>query len=70
MKKECRALKKGQKDQRPANTNHMSSNTNEDETTAVVIDGDVLFTVSVEDACLYTSSGSFDWILTLGHLTM
>ena len=47
MKKECRALKKGQKDQISASTNHKSSNTNEGETFVVVTDGDVLFIVSV-----------------------
>ena len=54
------------------NTNHKSSNTNEGETTAVATDGDVLFTVSVEDACVYTSSSSFNWILDSGashHVT-
>lgn len=60
MKKECRFWKRGQKDQRPSNTNHKSSSTNEGQTTAVAIDGDVLFTVSVEDACVYTSSSGFD----------
>ena len=63
MKKECRFWKKGQKDQRLSNTNQKSSSTNEGETTVVATDGDVLFTVSVEDACVYTSSSSFDWIL-------
>ena len=65
-------MKKGQKDQRPNNTNYKSSNTNEGETTVVVTDGDVLFTILVEDACLYTSSSSFDWILDFGashHVT-
>ena len=65
-------MKKGKKDQRPANTNYKSSSSNEGETTAVVTDGDVLFTVSVEDACLYTSSSSFYWILDSGashHVT-
>jgi hypothetical protein len=72
MKKECRFWKKGQKDQRPSSTNHKSSSTNEGETTVVATDGDVLFTVSVEDACVYTSSSSFDWILDSGashHVT-
>lgn len=71
MKKECRFWKKGQKNQRPSSTNHKSSSTNEGETTAVAIDGDV-FTVSVEDAYVYTSSSSFDWILDSGashHVT-
>ena len=62
MKKECRFKKKGQKDQRPSNTNHKSSSTNEGETTVVATYGDVLFTVSVEDACVYTSSSNFDRI--------
>lgn len=66
MKKECRFWKKGQKDQRPSNTNQNSSNTNEGETTVVAIDGDVFFTVSVEDACVYTSISSFDGILDSG----
>ena len=72
MNKECRALKKGQKDERPTNTNYKSSNTNEGETTIVVTYGDVLFIVSVEDSCLYTSSSSFHWILDSGashHVT-
>ena len=60
-------MKKGQMDQRLANTNYKSSNTNEGETTSVVTVCDVLFTFSIEDACLYTSSGSFDWILDSGE---
>jgi len=65
-------LKKGQKDQRPSSTNHKSSSKNEGQTTAVATDGDVLFIVSVEDACVYTSSSGFVWILDSGsshHVT-
>lgn len=43
---------------------------NEGETTAIATDGDVLFTILVEDAC--ASSSSFDWILDSGashHVT-
>ena len=60
MKKECRVWMKGQKNKKSASTNHKSSSTNEGETTTVVTNGDVLFTISVEDACLYTSSSNFD----------
>ena len=60
-------MNKGQKDQIPASTNHKSCSTNEGQTTTVVTNGDVLFTISVEDACLYTSSDSFDWILDSGE---
>ena len=59
MKKECRFWKKGQKDQRPSNTNKKSSSTNEGETIVVTTDGNVLFTVLVEDASVYTSSSNF-----------
>ena len=38
-------------------------NTNEGEIIIVALDGDVLFTVSIEDACLYNYSNSIDWIL-------
>ena len=72
MKEECRFWKKGQKEHRPSSTNHKSSSTNEGETTVVATDGDVLFTVLVEDSCVYTSSSSFDWILDSGashHVT-
>ena len=47
-------------------------NTKEGETTIVVLEDDVLFTISIEDACLYTSSCSIDWILDYGasyHVT-
>ena len=60
------------KEQKSASSNQKSANTNEGETTAVVSDSDVLFTVSMEDACLYTSSSSIDWILDSGashHVT-
>lgn len=67
MKKECRDWKKGQKDNNLASTNHKSSSTNEGETTTIVTDGDVLFTILVEDACLYTSSSNFDWIFNSGE---
>ena len=40
-----------------------STNTNEGETTTKILDGDVLFNVSMEDACLYTSSDNIYWIL-------
>ena len=63
MKRECRIWKKEQKEQKSASPNQKSSNTNEGETTAVVSDSDVLFIVSMEAACLYTSSISIDWIL-------
>ena len=72
MKRECWIWKKEQKEQKSANSNQKSANTNEGETTAVVSDSDVLFTVSMEDACLYTSSSSIDWILDSGashHVT-
>ena len=72
MKKECRIRKNGQKDQRPSNTNHKSSSTNEGEITVVAINGDFLFIVLVEDACVYTYSSSIDWILDSGashHVT-
>jgi len=73
MKKECRFWKKGQKDQTLSSTNHKSSTTNEGETTVVATDGDVLITISVEDAYVYTSSSSFDWIFDSGayhHVTL
>lgn len=63
MKKECQFWKKGQKDQRPTSTNHKSSSTNEGETAVLATYGDVVFTISIEDACVYTSNNSFDWIL-------
>ena len=72
MKKECRFWKKGQKDQRPSSTNHKSSSTNEGQTTVLATYGDVLFTISIDDACVYTSSSSFEWILEFGashHVT-
>ena len=58
--------------QKPTNTNKKSANTNEGETTAIVSNVEVLFTVSMEDACLYTSSNNIDWILDSGashHVT-
>lgn len=60
------------KTQKHTSTNHKSSNTYEGDTTAVATNGDVLFIVSVEDACLCTSSSRFDWILEYGayhHVT-
>ena len=63
MKRECWIWKKEQKEQKSASSNQKSANTNEGETTAIVSDSDVLFTVSMEDACLCTSSSSIDWIL-------
>lgn len=58
MKRECRVWKQSQKDQ-----NQNPTSTNEGETTAIAMDGDVLLTILVEDVCLNTSSSSFDWIL-------
>ena len=58
--------------QKPTSTNQKSGSTNEGETTAIVSDVEVLFTVSMEDACLYTSNNSIDWILDFGashHVT-
>ena len=49
--------------QKPTSTNQKSASTNEGETIAIVSDAEVLFTVSMEDACLYTSSNSIDWII-------
>ena len=72
MKRKCRIWKKEQKEQKLVISNQKSTNTNEGETTAVVSDTDVLFTVSMEDACLYNSSISIDWILDSGashHVT-
>ena len=73
MKRECQIWKKEQKEQKSASSNQKSANTNEGETTVVVLDSDVLFTFSMEDACLYTSSSSIDWILNSGashHVTL
>ena len=72
MKRECWIWKKEQKEQNSPSSNKNSGNTNEGGTTAVVLDSDVLFTFSMEDACLYTSSNSIDWILDSGsshHVT-
>ena len=72
MKRECRIWKKERKEQKLASSNQKSANTNEGETTVVVSDSDVLFTVSMEDACLYTSISSIYWILNSGashHVT-
>jgi hypothetical protein len=69
MKKECRIWKREQKDKKPAKT---STNTNEGETIVVVSENEVLFTVSMEDACLFVSNYSIDWILDSGashHVT-
>jgi hypothetical protein len=33
---------------------------------AIVLDGEVLFNVSMEDACLYTSNCNIDWTLHSG----
>ena len=66
MKRDCQIWKKEQKEQKSASSNKKSANTNEGETTAVVSYGDVLFTVSMEDACLYTSNSSIVWILDSG----
>ena len=52
--------------------NKKSANTNVGDTTNKILDGDVLFFVSMEDACIYTSSSSIDWILDSGsshHIT-
>lgn len=43
-----------------ASTNHKSSDKNEGDTIDVVRNGDVLFTVSLDGACLYTSSRDKD----------
>ena len=73
MKRYCHFWKQEeQKVQKPTSTNKKSASTNEGETTAIVSDAEVLFTVSMEDACLYTSSNSIDWILDFGashHVT-
>ena len=72
MKKEFRVSKKEEKDQSLTSTNHKSSNSNEGETTVVVTYAGVLFVVSIEDTCLYTSSSRLDWILDSGashHVT-
>ena len=72
MKRECRIWKKEQKEQKSTSSNQKSAKTNEGGTTAIVSDSDVLFTISMEDACLYTSSSSIYWILDSGashHVT-
>jgi len=49
-----------------------STNTNEGETTTVVLENEVLFTVSMEYACLFSFNYSIDWILDSGashHVT-
>ena len=72
MKRECRIWKKEQKEKNSASSNKKSFNTNKGETTTVVSYSDVLFTVSMENAYLYTPSSSIDWILDSGashHVT-
>ena len=72
MKRKCRIWKKEQKEQKSASSNQKSAITNEGETIAIVSDSDVLFTVSMEDACLYTSISRIDLILVSGayhHVT-
>ena len=63
MKRECQIWKREQKEQKSASSNKKSTNTNEGEIIIVALDGDVLFTVSIEDAHLYNYSNSIDWIL-------
>jgi len=60
------------KEHKSVNKNNKSSNTNEGGTIVVASKSDVLFTVSVEEAYLYTSSSSIDWVLDSGashHVT-
>lgn len=65
MKRECQFWKREQKEQKPASAN--------EDTTAVASDGEVLITVSYEDACLCASNHDIDWILDFGasyHATL
>ena len=43
--------------------NEKSSNKSKCDTITIVSKGDVLFTVSLKETCLYTSSSSIDWTL-------
>jgi hypothetical protein len=60
MKKECQIWKREQNDKKTTRT---STNTNEGENIVVISQNEVLFIVSREDACLYTSKYNVDWIL-------
>ena len=42
------------------------TNNNNEETTVVASEGEVLITVSYEDSCLYASNHDNDWILDSG----
>ena len=70
-RKESEQTEQEQKDKKSTNTNKILASTNEGKTTAVVSDVEVLFIVSMEDVCLFTSSSS-DWIHEFGasdHVT-